>query len=67
LVKVTVPVGLVGVVPAGELGVTVAVKVTCWLTAEGLGKDTTLVVVPAGVTISATVPGVPAVKFVSPL
>ena len=43
LVKVTFPVGIA--VPAVKAGVTVAVKATDWLTLEGLGVDTTVVVV----------------------
>jgi hypothetical protein len=50
-VKVTVPVGVVGVVPAGAAGVTVAVKVTCPLTPEALGVDVTAVVVLAWLTL----------------
>jgi hypothetical protein len=65
LVNVTVPLGLVP--PAVKAGVTVAVKVTCWFTAEELGEDTSVVVVLAEVTISETVPAVPAEKFWSPL
>jgi hypothetical protein len=48
--KDTVPVGLAGVVPAGATGVTVAVKVTAWLTADAPGVDVTAVVVLAAVT-----------------
>jgi hypothetical protein len=47
----TVPLGRV--VP-GFCGVTVAVKATCWLTADGLGVDTTLVVVVAWLTVAVT-------------
>ena len=66
LVKVTVPVGLA--VPAVKAGVTVAVKDTCWLVAEGSGEDTTVVVVPAADTTSAPlVTAVPVAKFESPL
>ena len=61
LVKVTVPVGLA--VPAVKAGVTVAVKATDWLVAEGLGVDTRVVVVPAAVTTCETVAGVPEEKL----
>jgi hypothetical protein len=44
-----------------------AVKVTVWLTAEGLGVDVTVAVVGAWFTTSTSVPGVPAEKFWSPL
>ena len=47
--KTTFPVGLV---TPEKAGVTVAVKATVWLTAEGLGVDTTVVVVEASVTDS---------------
>ena len=46
--KTTVPVGRA--VPAVKARVTVAVKFTAWLTAEGLGDDTRLVVVAAALT-----------------
>jgi hypothetical protein len=46
-VKVTVPVGLA--VPE-KAGVRVAVKVTCALTADGLGVDTRVVVVAVALT-----------------
>jgi hypothetical protein len=60
-VKVTVPVGVA--VPAVKPGVTVAVKDTCWLVADGLGDETTFVVVLAAVTTCVTVAGVPDEKF----
>jgi hypothetical protein len=63
LEKTTVPVGFAGVVPTLNAGVTVAVKATCWLTAEGLGEEATLVVVVEAVTTSSEVPGTPARKF----
>ena len=59
--KTTVPVGLA--VPAVKAGVTVAAKATCWFVAEGLGEDTTLVMVLAAVTTCEKVAGVPAEKF----
>jgi len=43
LEKVTDPVGIA--LPAVKAGVTLAVKVTCALTAEGEGEDTRVVVV----------------------
>jgi hypothetical protein len=50
----------------------VAVKATCWLTAEGLGVDTTLVEVVALIAVSLTVLAqaageVQLEKFASPL
>ena len=49
LLKTTLPAGLV---TPPKAGATVAVKVTDWLTAEGLGKDATVVLVEATVTAS---------------
>ena len=67
--KDAVPVGLVA---PGYCGVTVAVNATCWLTADGLGVDTTLVELVALITVSLTVLAqaagdVQLEKFVSPL
>ena len=61
-VKVTEPVGTIEPVTAG---VTVAVKVTCWLTAEGDGDAMTVVVVLVPATTCVVVPA-PFVKLVSP-
>jgi hypothetical protein len=65
-VKVTVPVGNVEPVKAG---VTVAVKLTCWFTDDGLGVALVMaVVVDAVVTTSAAaVTPLPVLKFESPL
>ena len=65
--KVTVPVGKVNPESDTE-GVTTAVKLTAWLTADGAGVSgdiATVVLVP--VTFCIAVAGVPAVKFESPL
>lgn len=61
--KDTDPVGLA--VPAVKVGVTVAVKATCWLTDEVRDDDTTLVVVLSFATTCTRFPGVPAAKFLS--
>jgi uracil phosphoribosyltransferase len=64
-VKTTDPVGLAA--PANA-GVTVAVKATDWLTAEGEGEDVTAVVVLVAATTSgAAVAAVRPEKFASPL
>lgn len=62
--NVTVPVGFVEPV---TVGVTVAVKVTGWLTLEEDGEAAMAMVVGVAVTIWDTVPGVPGEKFASPL
>jgi hypothetical protein len=62
--KLTVPVGVA--FPAVKAGVTVAVKVTEALTAEGLAEDATVVVVPVVLTIWLKDGEVEALKFVSP-
>ena len=63
--KTTVPVGLVA--PAVKAGVTVAVKATDWLTLEGLGDDTRLVVVEAALMTWLRMLEVADLKFGSPL
>jgi hypothetical protein len=53
--------------PAVKAGVTVAVKITCWLTAEGFGEDVTDVVAVVVLTTWLTVLEVAPLKLVSPL
>jgi hypothetical protein len=62
--KVTVPVGKAA---PGKVGVTTAVKDTCWFTKEAAGEEVRPVVVPDAVTTSERDVTVPVPKLESPL
>lgn len=64
LANTTVP--ELGVAEPEPAAVTLAVKVTCWLTVDGLGAEARIVLLPAEPTICVVEPGVPARKFESP-
>jgi hypothetical protein len=65
-VNVTVPLGFVEPMKGAIPGVTVAVKVTAWLTVEGDGDAASVVAVEVVLTVCAAMPKL-APKFASPL